>query len=168
MTSFFRILRLFGLVAWVGGLVFFIAAVTPVAFRVLPDTHTAGAVVRGTLVALHRIGFGAGLVYLVATLALIGTQRDSHIARAVEVLLVIGMLLITSYSHFSVLPRMENDRLSLGGDVTKAAPDEPARRHFDRLHGLSVKLEGAVLLGGFLLVCLAPLPRRSELDRIHS
>src|SRR5665213_1347708 len=45
--------------------------------------------------------------------------------------------------------------------------DAPARRHFDRLHGLSVKLEGTVLLGGLLLVCLAPVPRRDDLDRVQ-
>jgi hypothetical protein len=98
---------------------------------------------------------------------LIATQRDSHLVRAVEVLVVLIMLAITGYSHFSVLPRMEADRLSLGGVVGPSTASLPARRHFDRLHGLSVKLEGTVLLGGLLLVCLAPLPRRDDLDRVQ-
>jgi hypothetical protein len=167
VTTFFRILRLFSLVAWVGGLIFFVTAVTRVAFDTMPDPHQAGLIVRGTLLALHHIGFIAGAVYLVSTLALIGTQRDSHIARAVEVLIVFVMLIITGYSHFSVLPRMEADRLTLGGVVDTAPADAPARVHFNRLHGLSVKLEGTVLIGGILLVCLAPLPRRDDLDRVQ-
>jgi hypothetical protein len=167
MTTFFRILRLFSLVAWVGGLIFFVTAVTRVAFATMPDTHQAGLIVRGTLLALHRIGFIAGLVYLVSTLTLIATQRDSHLVRALEVLVVLVMLALTGYSHFSVLPRMETDRLSLGGVVDTAPADAPARKHFDRLHGLSVDLEGSVLVGGLLLVCLAPLPRRDDLDRVH-
>src|SRR6187402_1300533 len=99
MTTFFRILRLFALVAWVGGLIFFVAAVARVAFATMPDSHMAGLIVRGTLITLHHIGFISGAVFLVATLALIGTQRDSHIARAVEVLIVLVMLIVTAYSH---------------------------------------------------------------------
>lgn len=167
MTTFFRILRLFSLVIWVGGLLFFIDAVAPVAFRTMPDAHQAGLIVRGTLLSLHHMGFLAGAVFLVATLALIATQRDSHIARAIEVLIVIVMLCLTGYSHFSILPRMEADTASLGGNVNAAPADAPARVHFDRLHGLSVKVEGAVVIGGILLVCLAPLPRRDDLDRVQ-
>jgi len=167
MTTFFRILRLLSLVSWVGGLIFFVAAVAPVAFRTMPDPHQAGLIVRGTLIVLHHIGFIAGAIYLVSTLTLIATQRDSHLMRAVEVLVVIVLLAITGYSHFSVLPRMERDRISLGGTVDTAPLDAPARTHFNRLHGLSVKLEGAILFGGLLLVCLAPLPRRDDLDRVQ-
>jgi hypothetical protein len=167
MTTFFRILRLFSLVAWVGGLIFFVAAVTRVAFAVSPDAHEAGLIVRGTLLVLHHIGFIAGFVYLVSTLTLIATQRDSHLARALEVLIVAVMLAITTYSHFSVLPRMDADLLLLGGDLEKSPPDAPAHVHFERLHGLSVKLEGTILIGGLILVCLAPVPRRDDLDLVQ-
>jgi hypothetical protein len=167
MTTFFRILRLLSLTAWVGGLIFFVFAVTRVAFATMPDTHLAALIVRGTLIVLHHIGFIAGTIYLVSTLTLIATQRDSHLVRALEVLVVGIMMIVTAYSHFSVLPRMEADRLSLGGIVDPSTADLPAHRHFDRLHGLSVKLEGTVLFGGLLLVCLAPLPRRDDLDRVQ-
>jgi hypothetical protein len=167
MTTFFRILRLLSLVAWVGGLIFFVAGVTRVAFSATPDKHLAGLIVRGTLLVLHHIGFLAGAVYLVSTLTLIATQRDSHLVRALEVLVVLVMLAITGYSHFSVLPRMESDRRALGGAVDPTTADAPAHVSFDRLHGLSVKLEGAVLIGGLLLVCLVPLPRRDDLDRVQ-
>lgn len=166
MTTFFRILRLFAVVAWVGGLLFFLA-VTRVAFSVLPDAHTAGAVVRGSLLSLHHIGFLAGAIFLVATLALVATQRDSHIARAVEVLLVIVMLALTAYSHFSVMPRMEADMQALGGNVQAAPDSAPQKAHFNRLHAVSVKVEGLVLIGGILLVCLAPVPARDDLERIQ-
>ena len=167
MTTFFRILRLLSLVSWVGGLIFFVVAVTRVAFATMPNAHMAGMIVRGTLLVLHRIGMIAGIIYLVSTLTLIATQRDSHLVRALEILVVGLMLIITGYSHYSVLPRMEIDRLNLGGNIESSPPDTPSRRHFDRLHGLSVKLEGTILLGGLLLVCLAPLPRRDDLDRVQ-
>ena len=132
MTTVFRSLRLIALAVWVGGLVFF-GFVASVAFSTLPDTHSAGLVVRGSLIALHHIGLIAGIVYLLLTLALLATQRDSHPVRGAELVLVIAMLVLTSYSQFSVIRRMENDRMSLGGDVTKAPADAPALVNFDTL-----------------------------------
>lgn len=160
MTTFLRIVRLLTLCSWVGGLLFFVLAVTPVAFKTMPDAHHAGLIVRGTLLSLHRIGLYSGPVYLLATLALLATQRDTHPARAVELVLILSMLFLTAYSQLSVLPRMETDRLTLGGEIAAAPPDAPARRSFDRLHGLSVKLEGAVLVEGLLLLGLAVIHGR--------
>jgi hypothetical protein len=164
MTLFLRIVRLYSLAIWVGGLVFF-GFVAAVAFGTLPDTHAAGMVVRGSLIALHRIGLVAGLVFLVATLAILATQGDSHPVRAVELVLVIVMLALTGYSEFSVMPRMEKDRVALGGDVANAPLDAPARMHFERLHRVSVKVEGFVLVGGLLMLALAPIHGRDDFDR---
>ncbi len=163
MTTVFRIVRLIALAIWVGGLVFF-GFVAAVAFTTLPDAHSAGTMVRGALIALHHIGMVAGIVYLLFTLALLFTQRDSHPVRVVELLLVLTMMGLTGYSEFSVIPRMERDRLSLGGDVTKAAPDAPALVHFNRLHKVSVRVEGAVLLLGLVLLGLAPLHGRDDFN----
>jgi hypothetical protein len=159
MTTLFRIVRLLGLATWVGGLVLF-GFVAQVAFSTLPDTHQAGLVVRGSLIALHHIGITAGLIYLIATLALLGTQRDTHPIRAAELALVIAMLALTTYSQLSVLPRMETDRVSLGGDVDKSSHAAPAYINFQRLHDLSVKLEGAVLIEGLLLLAMAAIHER--------
>jgi hypothetical protein len=164
MTTVFRIVRLYALAAWVGGLVFF-GFVAEVAFRTLPDAHEAGLVVRGSLIALHHIGMIAGLVYLLFTLALLATQRDTHPIRAAELVLVFAMLALTGYSEFSVIPRMETDRISLGGDITKAPMDAPAREHFERLHNISVKVEGAVLVEGLLLLAMASIHGRDDFDR---
>ena len=124
MTTLLRILRLYPLALWAGGEVFFVL-VAGIAFKVLPDAHSAGLVVRGALMDLHRLGIGAGVVYLLATLGLLATRRDTHRARMAEVALVGVMLLVTLYSQMSIIPRMENDRLALGGDVTvKSSPGE--------------------------------------------
>jgi hypothetical protein len=164
MTTFFRILRLIALASWVGSLVFF-GFVAQVAFTTLPDAHQAGIVVRGSLIALHHLGLAAGLVYLLCTLALLGTQGDTHPVRAAELALVIAMLVLTLYSQFSVLPKMEHDRLALGGDVATAPLSAPAHRDFDRLHGLSVKLEGAVLVEGLLLLAMGAIYGHDYRDR---
>ncbi len=165
MRTSFRILRLIALAVWVGGIAFFAFAVAPVAFKTMPDAHQAGMIVRGTLLALHRIGLGAGTVYLFFTLSLLASQYDSHPARAAEIVLVVSMIALTLYLQQSVLPRMETDRLTLGGNVDAAPADAPPRRHFERLHRLSEHLEGAVLVEGLLLLCLAPIHGREDTDR---
>jgi hypothetical protein len=80
-------------------------------------------------------------------------------------LLIFVMLVLTGYSEFSVIPRMEKDRLSLGGDVTSAPPDSPGLVQFNSLHKVSVKVEGAVLICGLLLLGLAPIHGRDDYDR---
>jgi hypothetical protein len=164
MTALLRIIRLLALSAWVGAL-FFFGFVAYVAFSSLADPHMAGAVVRGSLLMLHRIGFAAGLIYLLVTLAMLATGRDTHPIRAAELALVLAMLGLTAYSQFSVIPRMESDRLALGGDVDKAPLNDPHRDHFERLHQLSVKLEGAILIEGALLLAMSVLHGRDDFDR---
>ena len=164
MTTVFRIVRLIALAIWVGGLVFF-GFVADIAFSTLTDTHSAAMVVRGSLIALHHIGFAAGIVYLLLTLALLATQRDSHPVRGAELVLVIAMLVLTSYSQFSVIRRMEKDRISLGGDVTKASADGPALVNFNHLHKVSERVEGTVLILGLILLGLAPVHGRDDFNR---
>ncbi len=166
MTNFLRAVRLIALAFWVGSLLFFVSAVAPVAFKVMPDAHQAGTVVRGTLLALHRIGLIDGAIYLFFTLALLALQRDTHLARAVEIALIVAMMALTGYLQLSVLPHMETDRLTLGGDVQAAPSSAPARLHFERLHVLSERVEGAVLLEGLFLLCLAPIHGTDELSRV--
>jgi hypothetical protein len=164
MTTVFRIIRLYALAIWVGGLVFF-GFVAAVAFRTIPDTHEAGLVVRGSLIDLHHIGMIAGLIYLLLTLALLATQQDTHPIRAAELVLVLAMLALTGYSEFSIMPRMETDRIAVGGDIMKAPADAPGRQDFDRLHNISVKVEGAVLVEGLLLLAMAAIHGRDHTDR---
>ena len=70
------------------------------------------------------------------------------------------MIALTLYLQQSVLPHMETDRLTLGGDVQQGPRSSPAREHFDRLHALSTRLEGTILLEGLVLLCLAPIQGR--------
>ena len=163
MTLAFRIVRLLAIAAWFGAL-FYFGFLAKVAFEALQPAD-AGTVVRGDLHALHHIGFIAGAIYLLFTLALLATQRDSHPARAVELVFIVSMLALTAYSQMSILPRMETDRLTVGGDVTKVQPTDPAYQHFQKLHSLSVKFESAILIEALILLCLAPIHGRDDFDR---
>ena len=163
MTALIRVLRLLALVVWVGGIIFFAFAVAPVAFTALPGTHEAGTVVAGTLGVLNIMGLICGLV-LVFAIAVLWTQsrnaaNNSTRLLATQLCLVILMLAATAYIKWSIIPTMEHDRLSAGGDINAAPADNPARLDFERLHPLSEKLEGAALLAGLATVVLTALER---------
>ena len=161
MQTVLRALRLFAMVAWVGGLIFFAFVVAPVAFHSLPSTHEAGIVVGGTLRVLHWIGLIGGAVFYVATAILwLRAEVSARVAFAIQLTLTGIMLAATAYSQFRILPAMDRDR-DLAGGVVETAPAENAGRvDFERLHVLSERLEGAVLLCGLGVVFL--LSRESQ------
>lgn len=160
MATLLRAVRLFTMVTWVGGLLFFAFVLAPVAFHVLPSQHLAGLVVGGTLVVLHRIGEACGALFLIATLVLWSQRNEGRYA--IQIAFVALMLAITLYLQASVLPAMERDRAHAGGDIDAAEPDNPARRDFERLHPLSERFEGAALLAGLgIVVLMAAEPTHS-------
>jgi hypothetical protein len=154
MSTLLRLLRLYTLALWSGGLVFFIM-VAQIAFSTLPDTHLAGVIVRNSLLRIHNIGLAAGLIYFVATLLLLASRHEGRGGRLTELILVLLMLAGTAYSKFSIIPRMESDRIVLGGDVEKAQHNVSAYDDFQRLHHASTKLGGAILIGSLLLIALS-------------
>jgi hypothetical protein len=70
------------------------------------------------------------------------------------------MLVVTAYSQFRILPAMEIDRALAGGEVETASLDNAGRVDFERLHTLSERLEGLVLLCGLGVVFV--LSRESQ------
>ncbi len=155
MSVSLRILRLLAMVVWVGGLVFFAFVVAPVAFSVLPSTREAGMGVGGTLRVLNELGYFCGLVFLLATSLLwLRSEGRGHWRFATQWLLAALMLVATVYVQAGVIPAMERDRMAVGGAIDSAAPNDPARVDFDRLHGISEKVEGSALLLGLGVVVL--------------
>jgi hypothetical protein len=160
-----RSLLLLCLAVWLGGLVFFVAAVAPVAFGVLmpmlPDpafgAHIAGTMVRGSLLELHWMGLvaGAAMVFLLAVERSLQWTRHSL---APYFAVLVFMLTLTAYSQFSIMPRMETLRMQTGGAIDSVRADNPARVEFNRLHHQSTRLEGGVLLGALVLTVLLARP----------
>ena len=131
MQTFLRALRLYAMVAWVGGLAFFAFVVAPVAFHSLASAHEAGLVVGGTLRVLHYLGLACGGLFLLLTAAvrrLVGFGRFS----IAEIVLDVAMLGLTAYSQFAVLPAMERYRTAVGGDVAATDAASPGRRSCSR------------------------------------
>ena len=163
MRTLFHSLVYLSLGLWLGALIFFGAILAPLAFSVLPPllghqgVHAAGLVVGGSLVRLHWMGLLCGVIFLVVLL-LARVHFRTIVPQAVLVLLMMGL---TAYSQFSIIPRMDTARDSIGGDVDSVASNNPGRQIFDRLHQTSTHVEGLVLLCGLAaLVAAAHWSRR--------
>jgi hypothetical protein len=165
MRTLFHSLVYLALGIWLGALVLFGAILAPIAFSQLPPLfatpaagiHAAGLIVGGSLVRLHWMGLLCGVVFLVVVVVARAHYR-SIIPQAV---LVLAMLLLTAYSQFSIIPRMDTARDSVGGNVDAVAANNPGREIFDRLHRTSTRVEGLVLLCGLgALIATAHWSRR--------
>jgi hypothetical protein len=165
MRSVLTTLSLLALGIWLGALLLFVQ-VAAVAFGTLPSLflnqaegiHSAGLVVGGTLRHLHYMGLICGLLFLVLSFFLRSRVRwHSVVPQAV---LVFAMVVLTAYSQFSIIPRMDTAQASVGGTVGIASLPEssPARVLFDKLHRESVHVEGLVLILGFIAFALAGRP----------
>ena len=144
MSNVLRFLQVFALGAWVGSILYFSAVVTQGAFRVLPTVDDAGRLVGFTLSGLHWLGAIAAVIYLGASFVL---ERSAKALARPAVLGVILMLVLTLVSERVVIARMDVLRAQMGSVAATSASDS-RRAEFDRLHTVSVYLEGAVLLAG--------------------
>jgi Domain of unknown function (DUF4149) len=165
MRTVFHSLVYLALGVWLGALVFFGAILAPIAFSELPPLfpnradgiHAAGMVVGGSLVRLHWVALLCGLIFL----AVLILARAHYRAILPQAVLVLAMMGLTAYSQFSIIPRMDTARASIGGNVDAVAANNPGRQIFDRLHQTSVRLEELILLFGVAaLVATAHWSRR--------
>jgi hypothetical protein len=167
MRTLFATLSQLVLGLWLGSLVFFVAVVTRVAFfgplrglfpNAAAGTHAAGLVVGGSLVGLHYLGLICGVLFILFTLIL---SRFAHWhSYTPQVLLVLVMMVLTAYSQFFIIPRMDTARDSVGGEIAAVPENNPGREIFDRLHVLSTRIEGAVVVCGFVAFLLGGRPRK--------
>jgi hypothetical protein len=158
MTHILRFVRVFALGTWLGAILFFSFAVAPGVFGILANRDDAGAVVGFALDRLHLFGTIAALVFIVASLAL---ARRLEVLVRPYVLFVLLMFFLTLTSSRIVIPRMDALRERMGSVATTPASD-PRRAEFDRLHGISVGLEGSVLLLGLVALFFTVNPKKDQ------
>ncbi len=148
-------LYLLSLVCWLGGMVFFSALVAPVVFKVLPIAE-AGKLQAVLFPRYYLLGYICGVIGLIGAIYLCATRtpRVWWAMAAVALLIALGL---TVYAGAVVRPRVDAIRT-----VSEEANPDPARRaEFDRLHHLSVLLNGAVMLldvGALLATSIALTP----------
>jgi hypothetical protein len=145
ITTLVRFLQFLTLGTWIGSVLYFGAIVAPAAFSVL-TLDQAGSLVGITLGRLHLMGIVAGVIYLLVTA--LAARSAAALLRPAS-LLVIIMLVLTFVSQYWVSETMNALRGQMGSVAATPATSE-LRASFDRLHGISVRLEMAVLIAGLL------------------
>ncbi len=153
-----RFLRVLALGTWVGAIVFFAAVVTRGAFAVLPNRDDAGLLVGYTLSGLHLMGLLAAALFVAASVAMVKSLR-AFIEPAVIGVILMAALTIASQSY--VMPKMTVLRSQMGS-VAATPPSDARRVEFDRLHRVSVDIEGGVLVIGLVALFLALRERRAS------
>jgi hypothetical protein len=150
VKTFLRFLQMLALGGWIGAIVYFAAVVTVGAFAVLPSEDWAGWIVKYTIGGLHDFGIAAAVIYLVAAVLLRKSPAGLASPAAIDVDL---MLVLTLVSQWMVIPRMDALQARMGSVAATAAAN-PLRVQFDRLHGISVALEVAILVIGLVALFL--------------
>jgi hypothetical protein len=130
---------LLSLVCWLGAMVFFIP-VTQAAFTTLPKAD-AGKYLAVLFPRYYLLGYICGSIAVALAIYLCATRMPRLWWGTAAVALAIALGL-TAYAGAVVRPRVDAIRT-----VTEEASPDPARRaEFDRLHHLSVMLNGGVML----------------------
>ena len=142
MLHVIKWLYLIALILWVGEVVFFSFVAAPSLFRIFPPAE-AGRAVGAIFPTYYRIGYACGGVLLVGSLVFI---RGGALGAwwTVNSLLSAVMLAATLYAGTVILPRATVLRPQIHG----AEAPQDVKDEFQRLHGLAVTLNGAVLMCG--------------------
>jgi hypothetical protein len=168
MRNFFGTLSLLFLGVWLGALIFFVS-VAQNAFSALPPlftdhaagTHAAGLVVGGAINSMHHLGLICGVIFLLLTIV---RARFIHWhSYTLPALLVLAMLVLTAYSQFSIIPKMNTARDSVGGVIDAVPPTNPGRQIFEHLHQQSTHVESAVLICGLVAFMLGGREQKRRL-----
>jgi hypothetical protein len=127
---------------WIGSWLLFALVVAPTVFRVLPTPGAAGALVAPVLDVLHLYGAAAGVALAALALAL----RRGRLRVALPLVMAAACL----YSQFGVSAELAEIRPLVFGPE---GSEEIAAR-FNRLHGISMGIYSAVLVGALVLLGL--------------
>jgi len=150
MSTLLRAIEFLSLSLWLGSGAFLAFVVAPGAFTILGSRDAAGLMVGYSLARLHFAGMFLGLLFLVARLV---RTRDFASFTSASALCVVLMVILTAASQFTVSTRMENLKKQMVS-VQNTPETDPRRVEFNRLHYISVRYEGAVLLLGLAAMYL--------------
>jgi hypothetical protein len=125
---------------WLGGIVFFSFFTAPEVFTHLP-TAEAGQVISAIFPRYYMLGYVAGTVSLILAVYFTAVRDPRMWWGATTVVLAIALGL-TLYAGTVILPRADAIRTV----IEDPNPDAARKAEFDRLHRMSVILNGAVLL----------------------
>jgi hypothetical protein len=122
--------------------------VTPVIFRT-QTRESAGRIVGAIFPVYFRFCLGAAVVALAARA--IAGEAFAGARQLAGTAIIVFSLAILSYHTYGLAPRMAEVRETIVSRET-VPEEDPARRDFSRLHGLSMTLNLAVIVAGAVLI----------------
>lgn len=136
------------LALWVGGMAVFTFVMTPAIFRSY-GRDAAGAIV-GTMMPVY-FRYSVALVCAALVARVLAGQAGPGGRRLLGSALLASALVVSSWHAFVLLPRIEAVKGSVPSFET-TPKDDPARREFSRLHGLSMAMNLLLMAEGVVLV----------------
>ena len=159
-----RDVRLLLVALWLGGAVFFSAAVAPAAFAVLRArgvpyaNEAAGSIVTRTLALVNKGGFVIALLLLLsAFLFRREVGRRAFLAETVSLALVAAATLV---GQCVISSRMLALRAAMGRPIDDVPADDPLRLTFGAWHSYSVAALGLAIVAA--AVALLLIARRGK------
>ena len=131
---------------WAGGNAIFTLMLTPILFKT-ESRDTAARIVGNLFPAYFRWGLVCGLIALVCRLVGRGTGGKASLS------ILAVMLVLVLFQAMYVEPHAADLKRRIGSFET-TSKDDPLRREFGKLHGVSAVCNLAVLVGGIVLVLL--------------
>jgi uncharacterized membrane protein len=131
---------LLAVVVWLGGMLFFTIITAPAVFEVLA-TVDAGKVVAAIFPRYYLIGYGAGTIGVILAIYF-AVQHGPTLWWSLAGLALAIALALTLYAGAAVRPQIN----AIRAVATEANPDPARKAEFDRLHRLSVALNGGVMV----------------------
>jgi len=131
---------------WLGGAALFTFVLTPMLFR-SESRDVAARIVGLFFPGYFRWGVACGIVALICRVILTGKGQ----LPAVVILVV--MLTLSSIQAFYIEPRAAGIKRQIVSFET-TSKDDPLRREFSKLHGVSAVCNLSVIVGGVILVVL--------------
>lgn len=131
---------------WAGGNAIFTLMLTPILFKT-ESRDVAGRIVGNLFPGYFRWGLACGVIALVCRLA------GKGFGFKLPVIMLVLMLALSCFQAFYIEPRAAELKQRIGSFETTSKED-PLRKEFSKLHGVSAVCNLTVLAGGVLLVVL--------------
>jgi uncharacterized membrane protein len=144
--KFIDMLYQLAITLWVGGNAIFTLMLTPILFKT-ENRDTAARIVGNLFPGYFRWGLACGVIAIVCRLA--GRGFDLRL----PMIILVVMLAVTSFQAFYLEPRVAELKQRIGS-FEKTSKEDPLRKEFSKLHGISAVCNLTVLAGGVVLVVL--------------
>jgi uncharacterized membrane protein len=133
---------------WLGGMAVFTFVMTPIVFRAY-GRDAAGAIVGTMMPAYFR--YCVALLAVALGARLLCGEAGPGVRRVVGTALLATALFVSALHAFVLLPQIESVKKTVASFETTPKED-PARKAFSRLHGVSMALNLLLILEGAVLV----------------